>query len=113
MNITKRTFNPLLGRIFRFVQSENSSLKYEGNWGPAVAQTVSASSWTVEEGDATLSSEALVSQTTSVIITGTPGENIIVNKVTLADGQIEERILKLKITDNDLPDYDTDYGFRG
>jgi hypothetical protein len=115
MNISKRTFNPLFGKIFRYEQSENSSLQYTGNWGPAIkGNTITASAWTVENGDAVLSSEAFTTAaagTTSVIISGTPGENTIVNKVTLSSGEVEERMLSLKISDNDELGYMTDYGF--
>jgi|GEM_PF-3878333 hypothetical protein len=111
MNIVKRTFNPLLAKIFRFSQSENALLKYSGNWKPAIgALTISTSAWTVEDGTVTLSSEANSAGITSVHITGSVGESTITNKVTLSDGQIDERIIKLKIIDNDIPSIDDDYG---
>ncbi len=112
MNIAKRTINALLGRrTFRFEQTENAKLKYQVNWKPLIqALTISASVWTVEDGSVTLSSETNVSGITAVVITGSVGESTISNKVTLSDGQIDERIIKLKIIDNDIPVYESDYG---
>ena len=110
MNISKRTFNPLLAKQFRFSQLENALLSYIGNWGAAIqALTISASTWTVENGSVTLSGESNTNTTTTVKITGSPGESTIVNKVTLSDGQIDERIIKLRITDNDIPRISNDY----
>jgi len=110
MNNQKRTFNPLLKRQTRYQQAENAKLKYIGNWGPAIqGTTISSSEWTLEDGNATLSSEANTTTQTSVFIDGTPGENTIVNKVTLANGEINEHILKLRITDNDIPYINDDY----
>lgn len=110
MNISERTFNPLLGRTFRYEQSENADLKYQGNWGPVVHPlTVSSSTWTVEEGTVTISNESLSGNTTSAEFTGSVGESTIVNKVTLSDGQVDERIIKLKIADNSTPYIQNDY----
>ena len=108
MNITKRTFNPLLGRRFRYDQPEDAELKYQGNWG-VLGLTVSTSEWEKLQGDAVLSGDALASNVTSVTISGEPGDSIIVNKVTFSDGQIDSRIILLKITDNDLPKCEPDY----
>ena len=116
MNNSKRTFNPLLGKIFNYQQSENASLKYQGNWGHVINQALSDSTWTVESGDAVLSGASFVtsgSGTTAVNISGTPGRSVIVNKITMADGQIDERTIKLKIVDNDIPVYNYDYGMGG
>lgn len=112
MNKVKRQFEPLLSRSFRFQQSENAELVYTGNWGPVIQdETLAASAWTVERGDAVLSDEAFTADgVTSVTVSGIPGESTIVNKVTLSNGEIDERILQVRITDNDVPRYDNDYG---
>jgi hypothetical protein len=112
MNISERTFNPLLAGSFRYQQSENSDLKYNGNWGPLIQPAnVSTSTWTIEDGSVTLSNEALSGNKTSVLITGSVGEATIVNKVVLDDGQTEERTIKLKIIDNSIPRINYDYGY--
>lgn len=112
MNVAKRTFNPLLGRTFRYSQAENADLEYVGNWGVAVQpETVESSTWTVERGSVTISDEAFTGSATSAKITGEPGESTIVNKVVLSSGETDERIILLKITDNDIPFIDRDYGF--
>lgn len=112
MNIVKRTFNPLLAKEFDYKQSENAELKYSGNWGPvAQANTITASTWTVENGTVTVSGAALASNVTSAIISGSPGCSRIVNKVTFTDGQVDERIINLTITDNsESCGCDYDYG---
>jgi hypothetical protein len=113
VNNQKRTFNPLLGKQFRYEQAEDLSLKYSGNWGAAQQQPLSNSEWVVENGDAVLSGASFVtsgSGTTSVLISGSTGENTITNTVTFADGQVDSRIIKLKITDNSDPNINYDYG---
>lgn len=121
MNNQKRTFNPLLGQQFRFQQAENLSLKYQGNWAAAQQQAISDSEWVVQEGNATLSGETFStaatgttgSGITSALISGSADESTIVNTVTFADGQVDSRIIKLKITDNDVPKIHYDYGLGG
>ena len=116
MNNSKRTFNPLLGKIFRYSQAEDVTLKYQGNWN-VLGQALADSDWAVEDGEATLASETFVtsgSGTTSVLIScTTPGENTISNTVTFADGQIDSRLIKLKVTTNDFPNINYDYGLNG
>jgi hypothetical protein len=100
MNVSKRTFNPLLSKLFRYEQAENTELKYRGNWGPiARGETVSSSTWEVESGNATLSSESVETgnKITSVIITGSAGESKIINTVTFSDGQVDSREILLRI----------------
>jgi len=110
MNRQHRTFEPLFKEMTRYEQTENSLRKYTGNWAVAIqGKTISSSEWTVESGDAVLTNESSQSGTTSVFINGTPGENTIVNKVTLNTGEVEEHILKLKIKDNDEPIIEDDY----
>lgn len=112
MNRVKRTFNALMNDQFRYQQSEFSDLIYTGNWGPVVyPDTITASAWTVEDGSATLTNETFLSGgSTSVQISGSVGESTIVNKITTSSGQVEERIIKLKIKANDIPVINSDYG---
>ena len=111
MNNSKRTFNPLLGKTFRYAQSENAELKYQGNWGPQIQTlTIASSEWVVEYGSAVLASEAATTTVTSVIISGNAGESKIINKVTLSDGQVDERAIMLKIRSNNDPYLNSDYG---
>jgi hypothetical protein len=110
MNKQHRTFEPLFKNMSRYEQTENAKHKYTGNWAPAIqGKTISTSAWTLESGNATLSNESSGTGTTSVLVNGIPGENTIVNKVTLSTGEIEEHILKIKIQDNDDPILYDDY----
>lgn len=110
MNNSKRTFNPLLAKSFRFSQSENSGLKYVGNWGVAIQPlTIASSEWVIETGNAAIASELNTTTTTSVILSGVTGESSIINKVILSDGQTDERKILLKICSNNEPQLDDDY----
>jgi len=112
MNVDKRTFNPLLGNNFRYEQGEDASLIYKGNWKCVETTSgISTSSWTLIDGSATLSGTSSSGGVTRVTITGDPGENTIVNKVTFGDGQIDQRTILVNIVDNDEPDLNDDYGF--
>lgn len=111
MNVSKRTFNPLLAKSFRFSQSENADLIYQGGWAATIQPgTISDSTWTVESGSVTITNKSNTTTTTTAQIAGEVGESIIVNKVTLADGQADERKILLKITANDTPVINDDYG---
>lgn len=111
MNVSKRTFNPLLASSFRYSQSEDADLTYSGNWGPTIqTATITTSTWTVEDGSVTISNESNTDSTTSATITGEVGESIITNKVVLSDGQTDERKILLKIKANDIPSINDDYG---
>lgn len=100
----------MLGQSFRYEQSENSQLKYQGNWGPAIQpETISSSTWVVEEGDAVLASESNTDYVTEVLVSGQPGESTIVNRVVTSGGQTEERIIKLRVNDNTIPRINRDY----
>jgi hypothetical protein len=113
MNLTKRTVNSISQRSGRFIQSENSALKYYGDY---VAQldgdTIASSTWTDETGGLTIASEAESDGITSALISGTPGEYRLVNKVTTTTGgETLERVFRIKIKDNNA-DYDcNDYGW--
>lgn len=112
MNNKKRTFNPILSDSTRFPQSEDSDLIYVGNWSAVVqGLTIATSEWTVESGSVTITNESNTTTTTTAQITGDPGESIIVNKVTLSDGQVDEHKVLLKIKANDTPVINNDYGF--
>ncbi|MCP4365414.1 MAG: hypothetical protein GY800_08980 [Planctomycetes bacterium] len=111
MNRSKRTFNPLMANSFRFEQAENTDLTYTGNWGPTIQPgTIATSEWTVESGTVTLTDEASTTTTTTVTISGQPGEAKIINKVTLSDGQIDERAVDLRIMSNKATAITNDYG---
>lgn len=108
---TDRKFQPMAAREFHFQQSENSELRYTGNWVPvADGNNITASSWEVVGGSLTLSSEALVSNVTSVVVSGGTGLSRLVNKVTFTDGQVDERILNIRITENTRSYLNDDYG---
>ena len=115
MNINSTKINPLHGIEFKFEQTENSTRKYELLWGPLLpsAVTISTSAFEVLDGNATLASASSSGGTTSVFISGIPGENKVQNKITLSNGEIYERILKVKIKDNDPPSISDDYDFVG
>jgi hypothetical protein len=112
VNIAKRTFNPLLSPTFRHSQAENAELRYTGNWGATIQpDTISSSTWVVERGDAVVSDEAFTDGNTSAVISGPAGESIIVNKIVSSSGEVDERILLLKITANYGPFANRGYGF--
>lgn len=111
MNSAKRTFNPLLSRSFRYSQTENADLIYYCDWGATIQpDTIASSTWVVEDGSVTITNEAATDYITSAMITGDVGESTIVNKIVMASGQTDERIIKLKIVSNDVPFLDGDYG---
>lgn len=97
MNPLKRTVNPLLGRIYTYKQADNTSLKYQVNWGATIQPaTVVTSTWTVDSGTAVLSSESFTDTGTSVVVTiDDDVANLITNKITMSDNQIDERSIKL------------------
>ena len=110
MNNTKRTFNALLGHVFRFSQAEGSDLEYTGNWGPALhPETIISSTWLVVDGSATISNQASTDTTTSATITGPPCESTIVNTVVTSGGQTDQRTVNLKIKSNDKYYMNEDY----
>ena len=99
MNITKRTFNPLRGRTFRYTQPESAKLMYHGNWGAAIQPTViTSSAWEVEGGTATIANESNTLTTTSALISGIAGEAIVVNRIFMLSGEVDERVLKFDFT---------------
>lgn len=103
MNNTKRTFNPLLGRSFRYEQPESAKLMYHGNWGVAIQPgKIVSSAWEAERGDVVFSDESFTDTATSAMVSGRIGEAVIVNRVVLESGEIDERVLMLRI--------DSDYG---
>lgn len=111
MNSSKRTFNPLQDYHFRYEQLEDANLAYSGNWGHAIQpDTIATSTWSVEDGSATISNENNTTTTTSATITGPVGESIIVNTITTSGGQTDQRIINLKIAAKDMPFINDDYG---
>lgn len=111
MNSSKRTFNPLQASSFRYSQLEDADLSYHGNWGHVIQpDTVSSSTWSVESGSATISNESFTDTLTTATITGPVGESIIVNTITTDTGQVDQRIINLKITAKDKPFINRDYG---
>lgn len=105
-----RTYNSLQPGPYQAQQTENAKRKYVIEWISEIgANDISTSAWSVVTGTATLSTEANSTTQTSVIITANVGFARIVNKVTFADGQIDERVIKLTVKDNEntIPN---DYG---
>jgi len=104
-----RTFNSLDPGPYQAQQTENALRKYVIDWISDEDNDISDSEWTIVTGTATLSSEASSETQTSVIITANVGFARIVNKVTFADDQVDERIIKLTVKDNEngIPN---DYG---
>lgn len=111
MNRFDRTLNALQHESRKFRQSENSSLTYSVNWSAVIgAETISASVWSADSG-VTVSSQAIVGRTATAILTASPGEYRITNKITTSAGAIHERSIILDVYDLDteLPasgDYD-------
>ena len=98
MNISKRTFNALKGRAFRYEQTESAQLKYYGNWGAAIQPAkIISSAWEAECGDVVFTDSEFTDGKTSVMISGKKGETVIVNRIVLDSGEIDERVLKLRI----------------
>lgn len=109
MNIVKRTINSLMQRSGRFVQSENSNLKYQVNYSAQLGSgIISTSTWTDETGGLTITSTSIDDLVTSALVSGQTGESLLVNKITTDAGETIERIFRIKITDNDgdLPESD-------
>jgi hypothetical protein len=102
MNIAKRTINSLMQRSGRFIQSENSNLKYQVDYVAQLgSDTIATSTWTVESGSLTVTGGAESDNITSAVVSGSTGESRLVNKITTTtSGETIERIFRIKITDN-------------
>lgn len=113
MALTDTSFNAIYSALFSVRQPENAKLKYTINWHGAMdSSTISSSTWTTEDSGITISDQANTTTEASCKVTGDPGSYRIVNKVTLADGDIDERIIDVRIIDNTKPFSRTnDFGF--
>jgi len=82
------------------------------NWAPCVSDILT-STWTVVDGDLTLSSESIDTTNirTSVSVTGSPGESILTNTITTTSDGTDKHKLLIKIEDDDVPYVSDDYGY--
>lgn len=99
MNLSDRTLNALQGKTFACQQGENSQLTYTINWAAVLGtDTIATSEWISKQGGITATNEAMTVSTASAKLSGTPGRNIITNKITTVAGEIDERSIALTIT---------------
>lgn len=109
-----RTVNAIHTKEQRFRQQENAQLTYTVNWAAQLdtGDTISASAWSTEDSGVTIASESNTTTTASAQLSAdSPGSYRIVNKVTTANGDVDERIIALVVEDNDETAAADDYWF--
>jgi hypothetical protein len=100
MNINDRTINPLLSRSISFHQSENASLSYTIDYAAYLGtDTIATSTWISRQSLTIMPSSTTTTATAKV--TGSAGRYTLVNKITTTSGNVDERMIKLTITQND------------
>ena len=100
MNLSDRTINPLTTRRAVFQQQENAALAYSIDYTAMLnGDAITASTWTCR--DAITITPSLNGQVASSKISGKVGNYTIVNKITTASGQTDERLIVLTIRAND------------
>jgi len=84
-------------------QYKGEATNYSVDWTVKVGRlgtTVSTAVWSVDDGTATISGEALTSGTTAATVTtGSEGCSLIKVTATFADGQIDIHYFKVKAQD--------------
>ena len=100
MNLSDRTINPLTTRRAVFQQQGNAALTYSIDYTAMLnGDTITASTWSCR--DAITITPSLNGQIASAKISGKAGNHTIVNKITTASGQTDERLIVLLVRVND------------
>ncbi len=95
------TFNAMWAPLFKASMQENGAKTFIINWeGELDAVTVSASVWTTEDQLTIANTSNTTTTTTARFSAVTPGTYRAVNKVTLSDGDTQERLIDVQIRDN-------------
>lgn len=98
-----RQINARVSRSGSFRQTENALLTYTANYAGLHTSAISTSAWSVENGSGlTIGSEANGDHSATATFNGDVGHYRITNKVTLADGNVDETFFDLEIEDNSL-----------
>jgi len=98
-----RTLNSLQFYEITIRQHENAAPTYTIQWASDLGTgvTISTSTWSTEDSNLTIASEANTTTQTSARLSSTSkGTYTAVNKITTSDGDTFERILRLIIGDN-------------
>jgi len=100
MNLSDRTINPLTTRRAVFQQQGNAALTYSIDYTAMLnGDAITASTWACR--DAISIAPSLNGQVASAFVGGKAGNYTIVNKITTASGQTDERLIVLNIRAND------------
>lgn len=108
-----RTRYPKIDRhpVWTIQQTEDDAITATLDMNPEavrISQAVSAVTWTVDKGQASVSGEALSSNVASALITtNEQGTSLIKAKITFADGQIINQ--HIKVASRDTYAATTDY----
>ena len=98
-----RTLNALTERKHAWTQEENAQLTYGVNWaGLLDSDTVSTSTWTTEDSNLSIDTEASTTKLTTAQLSGDSGRYRAVNKIVTAAGDTHERYIEVTILDNSL-----------
>jgi len=100
MNLSDRTINPLTTLRAVFQQQENAALTYSIDYTAMLnGDAITESTWTCR--DAITITPSLSGQVASATISGKAGCYNIVNRITTASGMVDERLIVLKVRQND------------
>jgi len=90
-------------------QQENAAITRTVNWINRLGDnTISSSTWALEDSGATISNESNTDYKATARITGDIGIHLITNQVVLSNGDTMEFQFKLMIKDN-TQDWNRDY----
>jgi len=104
---SSRVLNASITKRQKVVQSENADLNYTVNWGAQIdTATISTSTWASED-NITITNQANSTTKASANLKADIGTHRVINKITTTDGQTDERMFILTVTDND--GYERDY----
>lgn len=108
-----RNVNAAHNNEYRFRQQENAALTYTVNWaGQLDSDTISTSTWSSEDSGVTISGESNTTTEASARVTGAnPGTYRVVNKIVTAGGDTDERVIIVRVDDNDNQVNGSDYWY--
>jgi len=105
------TFNSNWSPVFRATQNENDALRYTINWaGDLDTDTISSDTWTNEDGGLTIAAESNTTTTSTCRLSASdPGLYRVVCKIVTAAGDTLERIIELRVGENNPVSALSDY----
>lgn len=96
------TLNSNWSHVFKQSQNENEAIRYTINWaGDLDTDTISSDTWTNEDGGLTIAAESNTT-TTSIcrMSASNPGLYRVQCKIVTAAGDSLERVIELRVTEN-------------